>query len=120
MNAINLESLSDDDFLKQIFPLPTKDDQFYYTESMAIYEKELSRRLADLAALRDENYRLKADNERLLNADFVWRNKYAMIQDDLAKAWADKRELVEVCERLLWKVAGTIYDDLRAAVAKHK
>jgi hypothetical protein len=52
----------------------------------------------DLVALRAENDRLKKENEHLLHADFVWRNKYGMIQDDLAKAWADKRELMEALE----------------------
>jgi len=52
---------------------------------------------ADLTALRAENDRLKADND-------VWRDKYAMIQDDLAKAWDDKRELVEALEKLIQRI----------------
>ena len=91
---------------------------------ITIIDEEIIVLNQQIAALRSENDRLKTENERLLNADLVWRNKYGMIQDDLAKAWADKRELVEELERCLYRTDAVYlapaYNSLKALIAKHK
>lgn len=55
----------------------------------------------------------QSDNE-------VWRNKYGMIQDDLAKAWSDKRELVSVLEYASRFVKDADTDYIEAHILKHK
>jgi hypothetical protein len=84
--------------------------------------EKLTQQITDLRA---ENDLLKEDNERLLKADFVWRNKYGMVQDDLAKAWADKRELVKSCEKAISSMVDydqeetTAFEIITAAISKH-
>ena len=76
-------------------------------------------RIAELQAeIRQLTVEHKSDIE-------VWRNKYGMIQDDLAKAWADKRELVDALERIVAYLRtigiGTLVTiPLGALITKHK
>ena len=44
--------------------------------------------------------KLERENNKLKKCDEVWRNKYAMIQNDLAKSWTENKELKEDVKNL--------------------
>jgi hypothetical protein len=69
-------------------------------DAQGVYETELLRRLSRLAELEAENEKLEKENLRLVNRDSVWREKKQILENDLAKAWAENKKLKEKLERI--------------------
>ena len=73
-------------YIKTIFPLPTMENQFYYTYKDA-GESIKTALLAKLNRIDD-----------LEKRDETWRAKKEQLENDLAKAWQENKELKEMLQ----------------------